>query len=253
MLTVTLNGGLGNQLFQMAMGYSLARAVQYEFYFPTTVSPVTHHSGQNYFDSIFRNMRRFQYSPSFLPTIVEEPGIDIDWSQTVKEDKHVCLTGYFQDYKYQDKDFVDLLVLPKTPTLEGVFLHIRGGDYVGHWQHDVGLEEYYKTAVSLFPVGTMFYVFTNDIPYAKTLSFLNTIPHEFIEEPDEVKTLSMMRNCRYGGICANSSFSWWGAYLNRSEERVLVLPSKWFNHLLAYRFDCSIEGYFFPEAIVLQV
>lgn len=234
MLTVKLNGGLGNQLFQLAAGYSVARSVGYAFYLRTTVSPVTH---QNYFDSIFRNLRRFQHNPFFIPKIVEEPEFDVDWRQVLKEHKHVCLKGYFQNHKYILKEFVDLLNLPETPALEGVFLHIRGGDS----RHEDGLEEYYRTAVSLFPPGTMFYVFTDDISYAKTFSFLNTIPHKFIDEPDEVKALSMMRNCRYGGICANSTFSWWAAYLNRSEERAIFLPST------------SMEGCFFPEAIVLQV
>jgi hypothetical protein len=119
-----------------------------------------------------------------------------------------------------------------------VFLHIRGGDYVGHPVHDVGLSaHYYPWAVQQFPPNTHFLVFTNDRAYAESLPFLQTISHSFAEG-DELQALDQMRHC-VGGICANSTFSWWGAYL--TPNRKIVLPSKWFVYPIA-----DISGLFVP-------
>jgi hypothetical protein len=101
-------------------------------------------------------------------------------------------------------------------------------------------------AVQQFPVGTHFYVLTNDVSYAKTIPVLQTISYTFVEEPDEVRALWTLARCRDGGICANSTFSWWGAYLN--PDRTIVLPSKWFNDP-----SMPIEGYFFPRSLTVPV
>jgi hypothetical protein len=105
---------------------------------------------------------------------------------------------------------------------------------------------YYERAVRQFPAGTHFSVLTNDISYAKTIPVLQRISHTFVEEPDEVRALWTLARCRDGGICANSTFSWWGAYLN--PDRTIVLPSKWFNDP-----SMPIEGYFFPRSLTVPV
>jgi len=56
----------------------------------------------------------------------------------------------------------------------------------------------------------------------------------------------MMSKCSKGGICANSSFSWWGAFLN--PNRTIIMPSRWFNSS-----DMWIEGYYFPGVIKIDL
>jgi hypothetical protein len=224
MLTINLQGGLGNQLFQVAAAETIARESGKKLVLPPC--PPTHHSSQDYFRSILA---------------------DFAQSQGDCSSAEVKLDGYFQTYTTIPPTFRERLVCPPDiPSLLGAFLHIRGGDYVNHWLHDVGLSTYYRRAVQQFPAGTHFYVFTNDVSYAKTIPVLQTISHTFVEEPDEVRALWTLARCRDGGICANSTFSWWGAYLN--PDRTLVLPSKWFNDRWM-----PIEGYYFPRSITIPV
>jgi hypothetical protein len=55
-----------------------------------------------------------------------------------------------------------------------------------------------------------------------------------------------MKECKAGAICANSSYSWWGAYLNT--ERCITMPSKWFNNNVFYT-----KGYYFPGVHIISV
>lgn len=246
MLTVNLKGGLGNQLFQLAALETIAKETNRPFLLRSRSTPPTHHSSQNYLQSIFKNWNHF-YRISITPyqTVSEEsPYIKENWNQKLTR-ANTCLDGYFQNYKYVSDTFCSKLVfntsiVSKYPNIQtSAFLHIRGGDYVNHWLHDVKLDNYYKQAIDLFPKNTHFYVFTNDMDYAKTKDFLKNIDYSFIQENEE-DTLYLMSQCGVGGICANSSFSWWGAYLNRN--RLLVLPSKWFNDSSYYTKDFYFDG-----------
>ena len=244
MITISLCGGLGNQLFQLAALQSISRQTNRTAYLETFDSPVTCHSEQKYFDSI---LSQWKGRPQIRNPCQEVDEISYEFRRWNFTFPTIKLRGYFQNYQYICEDFVSSLVVPDVPVLQGAFLHIRGGDYVNHPLHDVHLEDYYKKATLLFPKDTHFYIFTNDIVYAKTLSFLNTIHHTIVEESNEVKTLALLKNCTLGGICANSTFSWWGAYLNRN-HRTLVLPSKWFNTP-----SIHIKGYFFPGSTIVEV
>jgi hypothetical protein len=251
MLTVNLKGGLGNQLFQLAAAETIASQAKSTFFLSGLKTPETHHSKENYFTSIFSRWKHYILAP-LAYTVVHEtnPYHKEDYTSRISN-KIVCLDGYFQRYDYISPNFCsrltfDTSILQKYPQHKDVaFLHIRGGDYVNHWLHDISLDSYYTRAIAEFPANTHFYIFTNDVSYAKTRAFLTTIPHTFIEE-NEVNSLYLMSQCGIGGICANSSFSWWGAYLNRN--RILTLPSKWFNGDSYYT-----EGYYFDGCRRIEV
>jgi hypothetical protein len=158
---------------------------------------------------------------------------------------NIELTGYFQDWRYIDREFIPRLSFPTdvltryTKVNEGIFLHIRGGDYIGNTYHDVGLDTYYERAIAMFP-DSHFFVVTNDLNYAMNRPFITKIKYTIVMEP-ELDTLYLMTQCG-GGICANSSFSWWGAFLN--PHRKIVMPDRWYP-------DPSIntDGYYFPGVI----
>lgn len=244
MITASLSGGLGNQLFQLAALDTISKQANRTPYLTSIITKETHHSSKNYFDSIFT-----RWKSSIVLNIkadhIEETSYEFKHWRFEKSSP-VILSGYFQNYMYVSNDFESKLSLPDCPTLSGAFLHIRGGDYVNHWLHDVKLRDYYHRAIQHFPSGTKFFVFTNDKEYAKSLDILEKIDYEFVNEEDEVTSLALMKNCKLGGICANSTFSWWAAYLNR-DNRTLVIPSKWFNS------NIYVQGYFFPQAIICQV
>jgi len=249
---VQLMGGLGNWLFQIAFAEYLSKhgvPIKLEV---VSKSP---HSSEEYMNTVLA-----PWKPDMLPHGMnfilgrqhfnEERLQMYNWIQIVQSIPNLTITGYFQNFTYITQSFIEKLKLPtealnRHPEVKDtVFIHIRGLDYVNHPIHGVELDNYYSRAIKLFPEGTTFSVFTNDIEYAKSKSFLKEVPHVFIGE-GEIDSLYLMSRCR-GGICANSSFSWWGAYLNRT--RKLILPSKWYTDMSLYT-----GGYYFNEATILDV
>jgi hypothetical protein len=242
MLTVELQGGLGNQLFQLAFLEYASSISGKPWYISTLKSPHTVHSTEQYFETIFKNWKQYVGNKYINYIIQEKQNVSYqDWATILKNPTGpIKLCGYFQNFEYVNRireTFIqrlsfDTSILEKYPTIsEKIFIHIRGGDYKNNSFHNVELSNYYKTCIELFD-GSDFVIFTNDIEYAKTI-----LPDTPIIEENEVDTLYLMSKCK-GGICANSSFSWWGAYLN--PLRKIAIPSRWVNgdfHHSSYRVE----------------
>ena len=230
-LCANLHGGLGNQLFQLAAANHVAKKHNRVLWFDDLQNKSTH-SSISYMSTIFRDWK-YLYRHAFC-----EPewvgGLELpyksNWDELALTD-HAKLYGYFQDWQYVDPDFVkrlhfDTACLARYPDIEStVFLHVRGGDYVGNALHHVDLTQYYSRAIALFPPETKFTLFTNDVEYTKSQPWLQHISYSIVDNESELDSLFLMTQCA-GGICANSTFSWWGAYLNPT--RTLTLPSAWF-------------------------
>ena len=245
MLAVYLQGGLGNQLFQLAAAETLARETNRTLCMTNYKSPDTGHSKASYYKTIFSD---FVSCPLLNAVCMEFKEISyhrIRILPSLSETPNLCMNGFFQNWEYISPTFIERLRLPTIPETDTAFVHIRGGDYVNNSYHDVGLRSYYEKAVKLFPSNTLFYVFTNDLDYAKTMDFLKEVPHVFIIA-DEVISLAMMSRCSRGGICANSSFSWWGAFLN--PNRTITMPGTWYRDPTPY-----IDGYYFPGVIRIPI
>ena len=245
-LTVELVGGLGNQLFQLAALLQIARRTNRLSYIQSLSNP-SPHSSVSYFDTIFQTFKPLYRQMKPLNHI-NDPKSYVDWNTILRGSMNTELRGYFQDWRYVDRDFISKLVFPtavfsKYPVQSGIFLHIRGGDYVGNSYHDIGLDEYYARAIKMFP-DAHFFIVTNDLPYAMSRPYLTGLSYTIIDEP-ELETLYLMSQCA-GGICANSSFSWWGAFLNAN--RKIVMPDRWFVDR-----RLPTDGYYFPGVIKCPV
>ena len=244
-ITCNLTGGIGNQLFQLATTHHLARTHKKIACVDTLTTPSTNHSSKNYFDSIFSKWKNTYHLVDFRHTceIKEFEYYNGSLPENAK------IQGCFQHWKHVENDFKDTLhfntdILSKYPNIKDtVFLHVRGNDYLYHNIKEVLYIEftnYYKNAIKEFPEETKFSVFTNDLPFAQR--YLTDIEYTIIDENEE-DSLFLMTQC-FGGICANSTFSWWGAFLNR--ERKLVLPSKWLNTM-----ECN--GIYFDGCTIVDV
>jgi hypothetical protein len=222
-----LKGGLANNLFQVAFTDYIAHHTGRKQYVAYNKSC---HSDVNYLTTVFKNIQFVEAPPDVRQDWVfedEKFTVPTDWLNIITT-PNVMMDGYFQDYNYILPSFKDKLSFDtsKYPNIsQKVFLHIRGGDYVNHWLHYVDLRHYYKRAVNLFEPDTEFAVFTNDVSYANDILSKLNIRHTIVDE-NEIDSLYLMSQCK-GGICANSSFSWWGAYLN--PNRPIYFPSLWFN------------------------
>lgn len=112
---------------------------------------------------------------------------------------------------------------------DAVSLHIRRGDYLKHPEIGVLELEYYKRAVDYIKGSIRtpkFFVFSDDIVWCQeNLSFVDDVIY-VNNTVTEIDDLVLMSTCNHN-IIANSSFSWWGAWLNRNREKIVVAPHNW--------------------------
>lgn len=107
---------------------------------------------------------------------------------------------------------------------ERIAIHVRRGDYVHNaFYVDLFADGYYERAMAEFP-DSKFLVFSDDIEWCKQQEIFKNC--DFSEGKTEVEDMNLMASCK-GHIIANSSFSWWGAWLSPHGGKV-VAPKKWF-------------------------
>jgi len=123
-----------------------------------------------------------------------------------------------------------------TAEPNAVSIHIRRGDYLAGPQvpvyGNICTETYYEKAIEKMDqqvTGAVYYIFTNDPGWAKE-HYDSERFHvvDCNEEATGYLDMLLMSRCRHH-IIANSSFSWWGAWLNPREEKIVIAPSKWLN------------------------
>ena len=118
-----------------------------------------------------------------------------------------------------------------------VSLHIRRGDYVSNPvtnnYHGTCSLAYYKKAVLLLKEkieNPSFFIFSDDLLWAReNLDFINDMTFIDLDKsiPDH-EEMHLMSQCKHN-IIANSSFSWWGAWLNENSDKIVIAPKKWFS------------------------
>lgn len=133
----------------------------------------------------------------------------------------------------EELDAINKKMLAKIKSHKNsVAIHIRRGDYVNHKSFGgVCDKEYFEEAMKKF-IGLEdihFFVFSNDINWVKeNIKF--PAPYTFVNINDEengYKDMWLMKNCSHN-IIANSTFSWWGAWLNENPNKIVIAPKCWF-------------------------
>lgn len=166
----------------------------------------------------------------------------------------VCICGYNQHVNYFPKEFTswknnlpnDGLALDYD---NSCFLHVRRTDYIGLPHLELNLVEYWKKALALFDTTVDIVVFSDDIDWAsKELPSVDPARRWIFvfEKLSAMQTLSAMAKCKKGAICANSTFSWWGAWLNK--DRKIVMPVPW----SYYDIDETL-GLYFENVIKISI
>ena len=240
-VSVSLHSGLGNQLFQLGFLHYIALLYNAKPFLLQSSTPKTQHTDKNYLNSIFKHFSSLYIPMEGVFTVRENIEQRVEnWNQRLEEFKKESVlnfTGYFQQWVYMDairSSFISSLdfsaqehLSEKYNVANKVFVHIRGGDFLEqrHRELFLDLRKYYKTCESLH-TDDEFVIFTNDEPYARQFLLQNNLfaRSSFIME-DELGSLYLMSKCK-ACICANSTFSWWGAYLDVS--RKIYLPSQYF-------------------------
>lgn len=182
--------------------------------------------------------------------IVEEEHGKFDRSFLEYDDAY--LDGYWQTDKYFSDVKKEIIKL-YTPVLEpndecarmaeqvkndsaSVAVHLRLGDYNSETNQriygNICTPEYYRAAFKYIKdkvQNPVFYVFSNDLDGAREFFDQENVVFVDCNEVSEAwADMHLMSLCRHN-IIANSTFSWWGAYLNRNDGKIVVAPSKWKN------------------------
>jgi hypothetical protein len=240
-----IEGGLGNKLFQMAHMFAFAQKHGYEPHLHSRHIQRAHHERARW-HHFHRNACPIDFVHKEVREPFEKACRYLDF-QPFPDASNIVLHGFFQSEKYFENcksyiyeqfccpDEERDQILKSHPGIEqGLFLHVRRGDNVNNPFHYIDLDRYYARALSHFNPDTVVYVFSDDIDYCKSYQVLSSVKNKvFVKEPNEIKSLWMMSLCGRGGIGANSTFSWWGAWLAKQrygDACTIVYPDRQFPH-----------------------
>ncbi len=281
MITVFLRGGLGNQMFQYALGLNLAKKNKSELLLDTTFLndrfPRRDFAYRTYALDGFMLKPRFSFlsrTSSALPVPGFWLGLDLALMQLrrtlgicrivkEKDERHfdpdvlmtrdnAVLWGRWQTEKYFREAAEDVKAAfrfrdgltgeaarfaEEIRKTNSVSVHIRRGDYATmkrvedlHGKTDLNYYSRAITYVSSRVKQLHFFVFSDDVPWCRE-NLKITSPATFVEEslggPSGASHLRFMSLCKHN-IVANSTFSWWGAWLNENPGKIVVAPERWY-------------------------
>jgi hypothetical protein len=268
MKIVRFLGGLGNQMFQYAFylslsqkfgkvkadlkhfkDYPLHNGFELERIFNIKLKRASKFQSKLYANEgsgfMFRKLRRVMGAKNAYYTEKRhfgyEPGIFHD-------QKSRYYWGYWQNLKYVSavekqlrKDFsfqvpldeINSDLLNKIRFCKTVALHVRRGDYLSDpFLGGICDLEYYRQAIEIAKRRVQdprFIVFSNDIAWCKaSLDLEDAIYVDWNLGLNSYKDMQLMSKC-HNNIISNSSFSWWGAWLNNNKEAIIIAPKRWMN------------------------
>ncbi len=269
MIIVNLKGGLGNQMFQYALGRKLAIQNKDVLKLDTSGLDRANKVGDIYrpfalgsFDiqdmiATPTEVRSLKYPNGLLSKgarwfrfkILRQT--HVGWEPRVLNKKgDLYLDGFWQSPKYFEdirkiilKDFSLKVSFSSSAQKyvdmmqEGIAisLHLRRGDYINNKKvlkaYGVCSFEYYKKAIAEISsqvTNPVYFVFSDDIQWVKeNLSIDGRVIYVTGSDITDVEEVILMSKCSHN-IIANSSFSWWGAWLNQNKGKIVVAPKPWF-------------------------
>ena len=248
-------GRLGNQLFQFSATIGVAKMRGFSPVFPIENSrifrktgPIDPVTGQRLGTrcellECFDLPEEFFVNSSSIQTAHRFHETDFNYNPSIQTiSDGTDLFGYFQNERYflnVRNDLLDILKFKKQHKIEAndflsslnkkdmVSVHIRRGDYL-HLPdlHPLCTVDYYNQAIDfLSEQKSNFLIFSDDIQWAK--ENIKTPNPVYVEIKNPYVELYLMTRCNHH-IIANSSFSWWGAWLSTKEGQRVIAPSKWF-------------------------
>lgn len=260
-VVLEVKGGLGNQLFQYSAAYAIAQAKGCKLYLDTSF--YDQNKGRDYrldafhldalvcdgvpakrpFPSILFGAKPFKYKEKHFH-------YDVDFLN-LESRSEIILDGYFQSecyFSFLREKLLSALMLKKLSSRTLVLsekiraikmpisLHLRRGDYLKGKNKEIYHQltpAYYEQSLALlremYGTGLGVVFFSDDINYLKehfTVSDTDLVIDPNASEPEQ--DLHLMSLCHHH-IIANSSFSWWGAWLSQSQNKTTIAPKQWFS------------------------
>lgn len=266
---VKFNGGLGNQMFQYAFGKALQLKTGIETVFDMSfftkkysrpynlnIFKLKHKNVEDLLTKIrleiLWRFRKRLNNKSFLGiNLYTEPHFEYD-NNLFEQKPNTYIEGFFQSEKYfkeyeteirsdyefkSDFEGLNKELAEKITSSNSISLHIRRGDYVQKKRYQNVYAtcslDYYKRGVEYITQreeNPTLFIFSDDINWVKENLKL---PYESIYVTNNTgeksfEDMHLMSICKHN-IIANSSFSWWGAWLNNNSQKIVIAPNKWFN------------------------
>lgn len=253
-------GRLGNQMFQFASAVGIARKREYGVSFPiencfrfAAGGPIDPKTGSlmkvkcdildcfevpdGYFKSIVEINPELVYQEvdfKFNPQVLAlPPGVDLygyfqdeRYFREIKEEILRCFT-FKKEHLENSQNYWEKNIVPLLEGKSPVSLHVRRGDYTVYPDHHPTCSrEYYQTAIE--KIGRKdhkFLVFSDDVEWCS--SEFSGEDFIIVNSGSPYVDLKIMVDCNHH-IIANSSYSWWGAWLDQKLEKRVIAPSRWF-------------------------
>lgn len=280
MVSVEIIGGLGNQMFQYAIGRRLSLEKNTEMKLDISLFSTydIHKYGLNNFNIVENycnnnEIEEFQLLKIKHPlrkiyrsllwklenketsgfVLIKEKKSHYDDNIFNNLQSNVYLSGYWQseknfksiEYILREEfkprfplSFKSNVVRKNVNDTESVSIHIRRGDYITNLEanavHGVLPLDYYHKAISLIEEkinNPFYYIFSDDPEWVKQNLQMDQkcyyVTHNGSERAYE--DMHLMSQCKHN-IIANSTFSWWGAWLNNNPNKIIIAPHRWFSN-----------------------
>ena len=237
-------GRLCNQMFQYAALRGLSSKIGAEICIPYYQQAVDDGIGNmlrtELFDSFNLKVKTGLLNNGHAP-VVQERFFHFDQELFDHCPDHVSLQGYFQTEKYfkhiehqirSEFTFVDDILEPCKEMVSGIenpiALHIRRGDYIINSENHFNLPiEYYEAALKHFDDDRNVIVFSDDSKWCHDQSLFSDDRFIVSDNDDNRVDLCLMSLCS-DFIIANSTYSWWGAWLSPNKNKKVIAPVQWF-------------------------
>lgn len=254
MVSIKLAGGLSNQIFMQSFIYSYAKKYGLDYCVHTKVH------NPHIDDPSVLKLDAYRF-----------PGINYcndDLSLPIYNEKHyhyeeiqkmdnVCFCGFYQSWRYFDEyrnDLLKVLGFDDIKTKENVCgIHIRRGDYLAYPLHHPVVTPVYLTKAIMHMTSkgyTKFKVFSDGMEWCKeffgNVILFGDLEFEFSEGKTEMEDLRELSSCE-SQICSNSTFSFFGAYINPNPKKEIVMPFTWFGESLQH----DTKDLYLPQAIII--
>ena len=269
-LNIILKGRLGNQLYQIMSG--LSYAINNNISFDNIY--ITNYKNTIYYSNIFQFISFLFKEPINIKSIIIKDSNDLGYYNLPFQNcDQIIMDGYFQSYLFFEKNYEKIKSILNLKLLQNrlkdeffylindvnATIHFRIGDYAKLKDyHPVLSIDYYVNAInklnSIYPECKKILIFYEPSDYQiinRNLNYLKNkfINHEFIiidnqiEDWKQMLIMSLIKN----NIIANSTFSWWSAYLNINNNNTVIYPSIWFGDKIFKNMTTKQKKDRFPE------
>ena len=251
-LFVRIHGGLGNQIFQICSGCIIAKTNNMNCIIVNSSiikESFTHIDDNNFLlKTIFARFNTIELEHINLNSIehYKEPESQcFTYNSNIRFENDVYLDGYFQNEKYFENYKQELIETLKNNNIyknfvtkininfvkNSYFIHVRRGDYLQTNLYSIDCDKYYKLAINHIlekDKNAFFFIVSDDLEFCQSYLIFAKIQKSLVNL-STLESLYLMSLCEKGGICANSTFSWWGSYLNENPKKIVFFPGKWIN------------------------